>query len=193
MTSTPSPQPTSQSTIKTLHNPNRESRQRYTQRLASQPHRKLCQQIEQEKKSNSRQTTQNRNALTQSTELRYGLKLNTSFSPFRNAIHNRLHSHNTNPPNQPTNLAFHDLTPGAIAPPLTNSVLGLGSKFIVAPKSTTRDITTNISRLDRDFKLRVFFAGPKDPLDPFATCTSNFYVPSTWQPNWTDITYWVDA
>ena len=115
------------------------------------------------------------------------------FSPFRNAIHNRLQSHNTNPPNQPTNLTFHDLTPGAIAPPLTNSVLGLGSKFIVAPKSTTRDITTNISRLDRDFKLRVFFAGPKDPLDPFTTRTSKLYVPSTWLPKCSDTPYWVDA
>ena len=115
------------------------------------------------------------------------------FSPFRNAIQNRVYSHYTNPPHQPSNLAFHDLTPGSLVPPLARTVLGLGSKYTVTPTLATGNITSNLSRLDRDFKLRVFFAGPMDPLDPFTNRTSKLYVPSTWTPPWEDIPYWVDA
>ena len=104
------------------------------------------------------------------------------FSPFRNAIHNRVLSCHTTPLHQPSNLVFRDLTPNSTTPPLAHTVLGLGSKFITTPTHTTGNIDKTISRLDRDFKLRVFFAGPKDPLDPFTTRTSKLDVPSTWNP-----------
>jgi hypothetical protein len=64
----------------------------------------------------------------------------------------------------PTNMAFHDLTPGKIVPPNAKTLLGLGSKFIITPTHTTGegDMFRTTDRLNRDFKLRVFFGGAMD-------------------------------
>ena len=63
-----------------------------------------------------------------------------------------------------TNLAFHDLTTGNILPPMANTLLGLGLKFIPTPKSNTSpdEQTTTLEQFDGDFSLKIYFAGDTD-------------------------------
>ena len=71
-------------------------------------------------------------------------------------------------------MAFHDVTPNKSAPPAAKSFLGLGAKFIVTPKETTGtgDMFATTDRLDRDFKLRVYFASAS----PMEESKSKLYV-----------------
>ena len=67
-----------------------------------------------------------------------------------------------------SNLAFHDLTTGGILPPMANTLLGLGLKFIPTPKLNTspdKQINT-LERFERDFSLKVFFARDTDDAPP---------------------------
>ena len=59
-----------------------------------------------------------------------------------------------------SNLAFHDLTTGDILPPMANTLLGLGLKFIPTPKINTSpdEQSTTLNRFERDFSLKIFFA-----------------------------------
>jgi hypothetical protein len=79
-----------------------------------------------------------------------------------------------------TNLAFHDLTTGNILPPMANTLLGLGLKFIPTPKSNTSpdEQTTTLERFERDLSLKVFFAGNTDD----APTPNNLRVKSNWRP-----------
>ena len=65
-------------------------------------------------------------------------------------------------------MVFHDLTPNKSAPKTVKALLGLGSKFIVTPRKTTGCIDSSVKRLDRDFKLRVFFLCGEDSDYTFA-------------------------
>jgi hypothetical protein len=79
-----------------------------------------------------------------------------------------------------SNLAFHDLTTGGILPPMANTLLGLGLKFIPTPKTNTSldEQATTLDRFERDFSLKVFFAGNTDDT-PFP---NKLRVKSNWRP-----------
>jgi len=70
-----------------------------------------------------------------------------------------------------TNLAFHDLTTGNILPPMANTLLGLGLKFIPTPKVNTspEEQDTTLLRFEQDFSLKVFFAGDTDDASTSST------------------------
>jgi hypothetical protein len=79
-----------------------------------------------------------------------------------------------------TNLAFQDLTTGNILPPMANTFLGLGLKFIPTPKVNTspEEQDTTLSRFERDFSLKVFFAGDTDD----ASTSNTLRRKSNWRP-----------
>ena len=138
--------------------------------------------------------------MVSSTRSKFGFVPDVSVSPFRNAV--RLRASHENLLCFPfiSNLAFHDLTPGKIAPQAAKSLLGSGSKFICTPAKTTGDISASIDRMDRDMRLRVFFAIDVDDDDLFA-CTDNgsdqnshkskLYVKSDWTPSVNEVPNWV--
>jgi hypothetical protein len=78
------------------------------------------------------------------------------------------------------NLAFHDLTTKGILPPMANTLLGLGFKFIPTPKvnPSPDEQDKTLSRFERDFSLKVFFAEDTDD----ASTSNNLQVKSNWQP-----------
>jgi hypothetical protein len=63
-------------------------------------------------------------------------------------------------------MAYHDLTSDQSAPPDAKSLVGLSSKFIPKPKFTTGDILPSCDRLERDFHIKVHFAGKVDERFP---------------------------
>ena len=98
----------------------------------------------------------------------------------------------------PTNMAFHDLTENKQAPPAAKSLLGLGSKFIVTPDTTTGSLESTMTRIRRDFSLAVFFASGNDEfLDECAydqyKSRSKLYVKSKFTPKETDLPAWAMA
>jgi hypothetical protein len=68
---------------------------------------------------------------------------NPTASTFENAVQLRANSDaiasHPLPLTMPTNMAFHDPTPGKIAPRTAKNLLGLGGKFIVTPHRTNRE------------------------------------------------------
>ncbi len=124
---------------------------------------------------------------------KYGFAPDTSVSPFRNAarLFDTLPPNDINPLhliNLPSNLAFHDLTPGKVAPSNARLLLGMGPKFIKTPKFTTNCILPSLYRHERDFHLKVYFAGSDLDRDKI----SKLYVNSEWRPDWHQIPGWVD-
>ena len=94
-------------------------------------------------------------------------------------------------------MAFHDLTEHQIAPPEAKSLLGLGSKFIVTPETTTGSLEKNFQRIQRDFYLSVHFASDCDDDLNIWTGTDNdrdnrskLYVKSKWTPTDLDVPSW---
>lgn len=83
-------------------------------------------------------------------------------------------------------MAFHDLTPDQSAPPNCKQLFGLGSKFIPTPPKTTGRIGLDktFERFDRDFRLKVHFAGDDSSSDEdyAADHRSKLYVKSKWTP-----------
>eukprot|EP00956_Cyclotella_meneghiniana_P031768 scaffold84611_cov48-Cyclotella_meneghiniana.AAC.1 len=82
-------------------------------------------------------------------------------------------------------MAFHDLTPEKSAPPNCKQLFGLGSKFIPTPSKQTgrQDLEKAFTRFDRDFRLRVHFAGDdSDSSFEEAPHKSKLYVKSKWTP-----------
>ena len=59
------------------------------------------------------------------------------------------------------NNAFHDLTGGKLLPVTTQSLLGLGLKFIPIPRyaPSAMDVASSFDRIERDIGLKTFFAG----------------------------------
>eukprot|EP00956_Cyclotella_meneghiniana_P000182 scaffold247_cov39-Cyclotella_meneghiniana.AAC.3 len=102
-------------------------------------------------------------------------------TPFQNAmdlLDNTIENSNTLP--IPSNMAFHDLTSDKSAPKNCKELFGLGSKFIPTPKKTTGKtlLCQTHSRFDRDFRLKVHFAGDCSPSDEEADHKSKLYVKS---------------
>jgi hypothetical protein len=64
----------------------------------------------------------------------------------------------------PSNLAFHDLTPGRSLPPATRTVMGLSSKFIPIRKTATtkKKAMESFERFERDLSWKVYFSGSDD-------------------------------
>eukprot|EP00956_Cyclotella_meneghiniana_P031408 scaffold82313_cov39-Cyclotella_meneghiniana.AAC.5 len=83
-------------------------------------------------------------------------------------------------------MAFHDLTPDQSAPPNCKQLFCLGSKFIPTPPKTTgrQDLERSYERFDRDFRLKVNFAGDDLDLEPQDDTDhrSKLYVKSKWTP-----------
>ena len=91
-------------------------------------------------------------------------------------------------------MAFHDLTPDKSAPPNCKQLFGLGSKFIPTPSKTTgkQDLEKAFTRFDRDFRLRVHFAGEdSDSSFEEAPHKSKLYVKSKWTPSDRQTPSWV--
>jgi hypothetical protein len=130
---------------------------------------------------------------------RFGFVPNPTASVFENAVQLRANS-NVNashplPLPMPTNIAFHDLTPGKIAPRTAKNLLGLGGKFIVIPHRTNGEgeLFASTDRLERDFHLKVYFAGAGPQDQDREVRQTKLFVKSEWRPEDSDIPYWVDA
>jgi hypothetical protein len=95
----------------------------------------------------------------------------------------------------PTNMAFHDLTSGKIAPRTAKNLLGLGGKFIVTPHRTNGEgeLFASTDRLERDFHLKVYFAGAGPQDQDREVRKTKLFVKSEWRPEDGDIPYWVDT
>eukprot|EP00956_Cyclotella_meneghiniana_P024400 scaffold48939_cov56-Cyclotella_meneghiniana.AAC.2 len=90
-------------------------------------------------------------------------------------------------------MAFHDLTPDKSAPKNCKELFGLGSKFIPTPNKTTGKqlLGQTRSRFDRDFRLKVHFAGECSSSDDEADHKSKLYVKSKWTPSDQQTPSWV--
>ena len=80
---------------------------------------------------------------------------------------------------RPTNLAFHDLTIGKVAPKALQSLLGLGFNFCPTPLRHTLNTERSMDCFERDLHIRSVFAGSKD-LIPLAN--PKIYIRSKWKP-----------
>ena len=106
-------------------------------------------------------------------------------------LDNNIENNNTLP--IPSNMAFHDLTPDKSAPKNCKELFGLGSKFIPTPNKTTGKqlLGQTMSRFDRDFRLKVHFAGECSSSDDEADHKSKLYVKSKWTPSDQQTPSWV--
>lgn len=91
-------------------------------------------------------------------------------------------------------MAFHDLTPNQSAPPDAKTLLGLGPKFVCTPKTTTGSLAKNFERFERDFFIKVIYAGedesPEDGNLTIDRDISKLYVKSKWKPQPNDVPSW---
>ena len=62
----------------------------------------------------------------------------------------------------PTNLAFHNLTIGKVAPRVLQSLLGLRVNFCPTPLRPTLNIEKSMQRFERDLHIRSVLAGSED-------------------------------
>ena len=84
---------------------------------------------------------------------------------------------------RPTHTAFHTFCEhNTKIPKNLEFLLGLGTKFIPTPFYTNNDMTTTFKRLERDLKLRTYFAGSDSTLDDNDEFDKKIYVPSKWVP-----------
>ena len=63
---------------------------------------------------------------------------------------------------RPTNLAFHNLTIGKVAPKALQLLLGLGVNFCPTPLRPTLNINKSMERFERDLHICSVFAGSED-------------------------------
>ena len=80
---------------------------------------------------------------------------------------------------RPTNLAFHNLTIGKVAPRALQLLLGLGVNFCPTPLRPTLNIDNIMDRFERDLHIHSVFSGSED-LIPLAK--QKIYVRSKWKP-----------
>ena len=121
---------------------------------------------------------------------RYNIHLDLAHTPFQNAV-TTVASTPTSQFFNPSKLAFHDLTPNKIVPPIAKTVLGLGFKFVRTPPYTTNDTSAITSRFERDFQRKVFFATPD--ISDKQPDYNKLYVKSLWSPPLAEIPTWVDS
>jgi hypothetical protein len=112
------------------------SQQRFTRRRAKQQSQSLLQQIQQENKALQNKDRQIGQSVQTKVKEAYGF-LPSSKSIFQNACYLLRNMSVWYYFARPTNLAFHDLTPGKVMPSALKSLLGLSMKFIPTPKFTT--------------------------------------------------------
>jgi hypothetical protein len=174
------------------------TRKRHQYRRLGQTQRALNQHCQDELESYRSQEL-HRTALAQEQVRRqYGFVPDVSVAPFVNAVRVRRNCQLRDPPplTLPANMAFHDLTPGKIAPPGAKSLLGLGSKFICTPKMTTGNMFKTTERLYyHDICLKVYFAGESDSSDDDSDedrAKSKLFVKSKWVPPPNKTPNWVD-
>jgi hypothetical protein len=136
-TATPSRNPKQKTTPKSCHQRQHHTTKHHRMWLLS-----LRSKSTAEAKAHANTLQRNQTLVHLTQEHRYKLRINTTKTPFQNAI--------TNIENTPTSqyfskskTAFHDLTVGKIVPPLAKAVLGLGMKFICTPNLTTGDISAS--------------------------------------------------
>jgi hypothetical protein len=84
---------------------------------------------------------------------------------------------------RPTNLAFHDLTPGKVMPTAAKSLLGLSMKFIPTPKYTTHHMILSLNRFQCDIVVKTYWVGNKS-IEPLTKTDKapKLYVRSKWTP-----------
>ena len=135
--------------------------------------------------------------VTSSIRRSFGFVPDLSMSPFANSVNlhaNSLSTSSSTSPLIPSNMAFHDLTPNGTAPPNAQILLGLGSKFICTPPTTTGALDRTFKRFERDFYIKVIYSGEEeDPSDenlPIDRGRSKLYVNSKWCPTAGDVPYW---
>ena len=80
---------------------------------------------------------------------------------------------------QPTNLAFHDLTIGKVAPKVLPSLLGLRVNLCPTPLCPMLNIDKSIKRFDRDLHIQSVFSG-SEYLIPLSN--PKIYIRSKWKP-----------
>ena len=85
---------------------------------------------------------------------------------------------------RPTNLAFHDLTIGKVAPRALQLLLGLRVNFCPTPLRPTLNTEKRMQRFERDLHICSVFDGSEDLLH---LSNSNIYVRSKWTPPAWDI------
>ena len=78
-----------------------------------------------------------------------------------------------------TNLVFHDLTIGKVAPKSLQLLLGLGVNFFPTPLRPTLNIDKSMESFERDLHIWSFFAGSED-LIPLAN--PKIHIRSKWKP-----------
>lgn len=78
---------------------------------------------------------------------------------------------------RPSNLAFHDLTIGKIAPKASRALLGLSLKFCPTPSRPVYNIQPSLERFFRSIKVKAHWAG-----SPPEDCSLKMLVPSSWTP-----------
>lgn len=90
-----------------------------------------------------------------------------------------------------TNLAFHDLTDDKSVPPSARLLLGLGQKFIPAPKysSSCKDMNEHLFRFRRDLYRAVFWGEDSDKSEDEDDIMKRprLKLPSEWIPNESEI------
>ena len=80
---------------------------------------------------------------------------------------------------RPTNLAFHDVTIGKVAPKALQSLLGIGVNFCPTPLRPTLNIDKSMERFERDLHIRGVFLGSEDLLP---LVKPKIYIRSKWKP-----------
>jgi hypothetical protein len=115
-------------------------------------------QISKEKKELEEAAKQVERSIEQELVKAYGFCADPSKSPFQNAIKIRENTIAWIYHSNPSNLAFHDLTPNKSLPAIAKEVLGCNLKFIPTPQVTTGELGQYFTRLTRDTQLKTFFA-----------------------------------
>ena len=80
---------------------------------------------------------------------------------------------------RPTNLAFHNITIGKVAPKALQSLLGLGVNFCPTPLRPTLNTDKSMERFERDLHIRSVFSGSEDLIH---LANLQIYIRSKWKP-----------
>ena len=80
---------------------------------------------------------------------------------------------------QPTNLAFHDLMIGKVAPKALQLLMVLGVNFCPNPLHSELNIDKSMERLERDLHICSVFASSKDLI---TLSNPKIYIRSKWKP-----------
>ncbi|KAL3780396.1 hypothetical protein ACHAWO_009110 [Cyclotella atomus] len=168
-------------------------RQLQANQRVGQERRDNARAIAKERRRISSQRIQRQSLVNREVERRYGFVPDTTQTAFQNAVNLRANSRvdaaHPLPLPMPTNMAFHDLTPGKIVPTNAKTLLGLGSNLSSLPPTRPARVICSAPLTDSDFKLRVFFGGAMDR----DVHNSKLFVKSDWTPTDGEVPGWVFA